>query len=107
MNRKDIIGKDKNKDTLPPVGSFSLIKDLVNEFTELTVVQEKERKKQEIDSLRAYPGTNIANHMSRTYQKNEKTSIGVVDWGGNEPIQNRATLLMSKGIRDNGGTGRF
>lgn len=59
-------------DTLPPVGSFSLIKDLVREYTELTVVQNKERKKHEIDSLRAYPGTNIAKNMSRTYQKNDQ-----------------------------------
>jgi hypothetical protein len=54
------------KDTLPPVGSFGLIKDLVRDYTELTVVQEKERKKHEIDSLRAYPGTNIAKTMAMT-----------------------------------------
>jgi len=76
------------KDVLPPVGSFGLIKDLVRGYTDLTVVQEKERKKHEIDSLRAYPGTSIAKNMSMTSRQDSSRNgpHQIASWGGTDQL---------------------
>jgi len=46
-----------NSTRLPAVGSFGLIKDLVKDYTDLYAGQTKEKKKHELDSLRAFPAT--------------------------------------------------
>ena len=55
----DLVGDQSTgqfADKLPPVGDFSIIKDLVKDYTELSKVQEVERRKHERISLRAYHG---------------------------------------------------
>ncbi len=60
------------KDGLPPVGSFALIKDLVRDYTDLSTMQGRERKKLDLDSVRAFPGTKIA--------KTAATTLADSDW---------------------------
>ena len=97
------------KDSLPPVGSFALIKDLVRDYTDLKKVQEVERKKLDLDSIRAFPGSKIAKTAASTlgdsdWEQHAKTR-SVSQWG-TEQLNKKTTLFRQKGLRDPG-SGRF
>jgi len=47
----------KQREVLPEIGSFDLIKDLVRDYTNLTKIQKIKREKHDNDSLRAFAGT--------------------------------------------------
>ena len=91
------------------MGSFALIKDLVRDYTDLSVMQSQERKKLNLDSIRAYPGTKIAKTVKSTLADSEweqhAKSRSVSQWG-TESLAKKTTLFRQKGLRDPG-SGRF
>ena len=74
------------QDGLPSIGSFALIKDLVRDYTDLTIAQQKERKKLDLDSKRLYPSTKIAKDtfkasMNADFLDHGRKSHSVAQWG--------------------------
>ena len=81
---------------LPNIGSFSLIKDLVRDYTDLSNVQTREKRKHDLDSLRAYPGTKIAQDVKLAHDKvawqDRAAAQNVAKWGS-ESLGKKNTLF--------------
>ena len=99
------------KDALPPIGSFDLISDLVRDYTTLTIGQNKEKSKLDLDSLRAFPGTKVSKNSKLSKDKDaweERRSRSMAAWGTECSTNIKTTLFRKKGLREvTGTTGRF
>ena len=97
------------KDLLPPVGSYGLIRDLVRDYTETSQTQEKERKKLDLDSFRAFPSTNLAKTRAESMKRSKDNSwtFSFMEMGGSIGA-GKKTLFNVKGLREaNSTVGRF
>jgi len=97
------------RDGLPAIGSFSLVKDLVRDYAELSVVQDYEKKKHDLDSLRAFPSTRKCKQsMNKTQDGSSYRSHSMNNWA-DESKNNRMHMFRGKGIREETGfdSGRF
>ena len=105
INQRD---SQLTKESLPPVGSFGLIKDIVRDYTELGIEQARSKQKHDMDSLRAFPGTKIAQDIKLSKDKvawQDRKSRSMSMWG-TEDTNKKKTLFRQKGLRDDG-VGRF
>lgn len=66
METGGISGHKKQQFALPEIGSFSLIKDLVKDYTSVSKKQDIERVKLDKDSLRAFAGSLRATKQGRS-----------------------------------------
>lgn len=98
------------KDGLPEIGSYDLIKDLVEEYNTNANFFVKEKAKQDGNSLRLFPGTKVATNKNLARDKEawqERRSRSVSTWA-TQSTTIKTTLFNKNGIREERGTqGRF
>ena len=109
LNRRDRSMKAKDA-SLPPIGSYDLISDLVRTYTDISKKDKVEKSKLHSDSLRLYPGSRISRHKAaagRTLDEERRRSQSMAAWG-TETLNKKTCLFRPKGLRDDDGTqGRF
>ena len=101
--------KKKASLTLPEIGSFSLIQDLVKDYTGLSKQQDNERKKLDFDSLRAYPGSLRATKPGRSASWVDRSKMSNDGWGTEGSTRNRSMATKPSTMRgeDTARVGRF
>ena len=101
--------KKKPTLTLPEIGSFSLIQDLVKDYTDLSKKQDNERRKLDFDSQRGYNGSLRATKAGRSASwVDRKSQSNIEGWGTEASTRGRSLNKPSILLEDtNQRVGRF
>lgn len=99
----------KQQLALPEIGSFSLIQDLVKDFTGLAKKQVNERKKLDCDSLRAYAGSLRATKVGKSAFWGDKKPMAIqVSQDDDELTRRRTTQIRPSTLKNEDSlVGRF